>query len=93
MKNEIQKRKEDHLDLVEASQIPEALNDTRFNYEPIINRQSMDGSNLQRNFLGKNLKAPIWISSITGGSLESKRINENLARAAKEFGLGMGLGS
>lgn len=36
---------------------------------------------------------PIWVSSMTGGTEKASRINENLARACKEFGLGMGLGS
>ena len=44
-------------------------------------------------FLGKTLKAPVWISSMTGGTRLAGKINHNLARAAAEFGFGMGLGS
>jgi isopentenyl-diphosphate delta-isomerase len=43
--------------------------------------------------LGKDLKAPLIISSMTGGSSKAKRYNEMLAKAAVEFGIGMGIGS
>ncbi len=43
--------------------------------------------------LGKNLAAPILISSMTGGTLEAQQINHNLAIAAQQQGLAMGLGS
>ena len=44
-------------------------------------------------FLGKAFKAPIIIEAITGGSPESEKINKNLAKAAQELGIGMGVGS
>ncbi|MGZ3809071.1 MAG: isopentenyl-diphosphate delta-isomerase, partial [Bacteriovorax sp.] len=44
-------------------------------------------------FLGKKLRSPLWISSMTGGVGEARHINQNLARVCAEFGLGMGLGS
>lgn len=44
-------------------------------------------------FLGKRLKAPLIIAAMTGGSPESEKINENLAIAAAELGIGMGVGS
>jgi isopentenyl-diphosphate delta-isomerase len=44
-------------------------------------------------FLGKEIKLPMWISSMTGGAPEAMKINQNLARAANAHGLGMGLGS
>ncbi|MEX2589226.1 MAG: hypothetical protein WD334_03415 [Chitinophagales bacterium] len=44
-------------------------------------------------FLGKQMHAPIWISSMTGGTEMAAKINQNLAKACAEFGLGMGLGS
>lgn len=44
-------------------------------------------------FLGKKLKFPIWISSMTGGTGKARHINQNLSKVAGEFGLGMGLGS
>lgn len=44
-------------------------------------------------FLGKDLRIPIIISSMTGGIKEAKHINLTLARAAQEKGLAMGVGS
>ena len=37
--------------------------------------------------------APLWISSMTGGTEKAGLINKRLALACREFGLGMGLGS
>ena len=39
------------------------------------------------------MKAPWWISSMTGGAEKAGNINANLAKAAQKYGLGMGLGS
>lgn len=44
-------------------------------------------------FLGKQLQAPLLISSMTGGTDEARQINRNLALAAQEAGIAMGLGS
>jgi isopentenyl-diphosphate delta-isomerase len=63
-----------------------------FFYEPVLGG---DYANFptQTTFAGKSLNYPLWISSMTGGTQMAAKINENLARAAHEFGLGMGLGS
>lgn len=42
---------------------------------------------------GKSLRAPILISSMTGGTEEAERINRNLAEAASITGIAMGVGS
>src|SRR5690606_4544693 len=47
----------------------------------------------KKTFLGKELRTPIWVSSMTGGTLMARTINHNLARACRDFGMGMGLGS
>ena len=52
-----------------------------------------DKISLEVEFLGKKLNAPIIIAGMTGGHPETKRINENLALAAEEFGIGVGVGS
>ncbi len=44
-------------------------------------------------FLGKALKAPLLISCMTGGTEQARLINRNLAAAAQQFGVAMGLGS
>jgi isopentenyl-diphosphate delta-isomerase len=45
------------------------------------------------HFLSKELRAPVLISSMTGGTEEAYTINRNLAQAAQEAGIAMGLGS
>jgi len=45
------------------------------------------------SFFGKKLKAPLLISSMTGGTEEAERINQNLAQTAQAMSIAMGLGS
>ena len=44
-------------------------------------------------FLGRRIKAPLMITGMTGGHPEAREINMNLALAAQEMGVAMGLGS
>lgn len=83
-------RKNDHIDLAFKSQVDQI--DRRFYYEPVLSAHPGQALPVT-SFLGKSLKAPIWISSMTGGTGKAKLINENLGRACGEYGLGMGLGS
>ncbi|MEM5871557.1 MAG: type 2 isopentenyl-diphosphate Delta-isomerase [Candidatus Aenigmatarchaeota archaeon] len=52
-----------------------------------------DEINLTTKFLGKNFLAPIFIEAMTGGTPKAEKINKNLAKAAEELGIGMGVGS
>jgi isopentenyl-diphosphate delta-isomerase len=88
----MEQRKNDHITLAFSAQVESALADTRFNYEPMLGSH-LRGSIEPIPFLGKTLRVPIWVSSMTGGSQEARTINRNLARACHEFGMGMGLGS
>jgi isopentenyl-diphosphate delta-isomerase len=83
-------RKKDHIELALKSQSAEL--DNRFYYEPLMSAHPQ-GELTPVEFLGKEMKAPIWISSMTGGTEVAGKINKNLAKACAEFGLGMGLGS
>jgi isopentenyl-diphosphate delta-isomerase len=53
----------------------------------------LDTVDLNLELFGRHLRAPILISSMTGGTAEAAKINFTLARAAQEHGLAMGLGS
>jgi len=86
-------RKQDHINLAFQSQIISGQLDDRFYYEPILAAHPDDSFDIGLDFLGKRMNAPIWVSSMTGGAKMAHIINQNLAKAAKEFGLGMGLGS
>lgn len=85
-------RKKAHIDLAFKSRIEVSEADQRFNYEPLLSPHP-DESFSPFPFAGKTMRLPIWISSMTGGTALAGQINRNLARAAGEFGLGMGLGS
>lgn len=86
-------RKMDHIDLANRAQSKRIEVDDRFYYEPILAAHPSHETDISLTFLGKKLKAPLWISSMTGGVGPARHINQNLARVAHEFGLGMGLGS
>lgn len=84
-------RKTDHISLAAKSVPYYSEPDQRFNYEPLLSAHPVDACLL--NFLGKTMKHPLWISSMTGGEQGTGKINHLLAEACAEFGLGMGLGS
>lgn len=84
-------RKTDHLMLAALSAPATNTPDERFVYEPLL---SCHIENIKEfDFLGKKLKFPLWISSMTGGTEMAGNINKIFAEACAEFGLGMGLGS
>ncbi len=57
---------------------------------PEINKKAL---NLDVEFLGKKLRAPILIASMTGGHPDTTAVNSALAGAAEELGIGIGVGS
>jgi len=88
----MEQRKTDHIELAFSSQVAGVLSDGRFTYEPLLGSH-LKGEITPVNFLGKELRVPMWVSSMTGGTKLARTINSNLARACREFGMGMGLGS
>jgi isopentenyl-diphosphate Delta-isomerase len=84
-------RKRDHIDLAFKSQVTDL--DSRFYYEPLFSAHPQKGSLKPFTFLDKMFKVPLWVSSMTGGTEKARIINQNLARACRDFGFGMGLGS
>ena len=57
---------------------------------PQINKEEI---NITTEFLGKTLEAPIIITGMTGGHPASLSINRELARAAEQLNIGLGMGS
>jgi isopentenyl-diphosphate delta-isomerase len=86
-------RKRDHIELAFRSQIVEAELDGRFYYDPLFSAHPLAGSWPAFQFLGKTMRVPLWVSSMTGGAEMARLINRNLAQACRDFGMGMGLGS
>jgi isopentenyl-diphosphate delta-isomerase len=86
-------RKADHIEMAFDSQVTQQLIDPRFYYEPLLSGHPDGKKRNPFQFLGKSFSYPIWVSSMTGGTAYAGIINKNLAKACKEFGFGMGLGS
>jgi len=74
------------------SGITTGLENYRFQHRalPEIDMKEVDPS---IEFLGKTIAMPLLISSMTGGTEEAYRINQNLAMNAEKFNLAMGVGS
>ena len=93
---QIEARKSDHIriNLEEdvRSGLTNGLERYRFIHQalPELNLEDVD---LSQQLFGRRLRAPILISSMTGGTAESAAINRTLAAAAQEMGVAMGLGS
>ena len=87
-----EQRKADHISNAFASQTGVDRLDPRFYYEPMLSGHPKE-VNLETSFLEKSMGAPIWVSSMTGGTEKAGIINKNLARMVGEYRLGMGLGS
>lgn len=85
-------RKLEHIKLAFESQTSLEEHDRRFIYEPMLSAHPAN-TDLSVNFLGKTMRTPIWVSSMTGGTKIAGQINRNIARACRKFGMGMGLGS
>lgn len=54
---------------------------------------ALEDVDTQAVFLGHNLRAPLLISAMTGGTPAAGEINQRLASVAQDLGLAMGLGS
>lgn len=86
-------RKKAHIELAARSVTSVSEMDTRFYYEPLFFTHPAKDQKLNHQFLGHEMDYPFWISSMTGGTLHAKHINQNLAELCGKYKLGMGLGS
>jgi isopentenyl-diphosphate delta-isomerase len=94
---QIQNRKADHIRIcleedVQCQQVTTGLEKYRFVHccLPECDRHDID---IKTTFLGKQLNAPLLISSMTGGTERAGVINRRLAEIAQEYKLAMGVGS
>jgi isopentenyl-diphosphate delta-isomerase len=92
-----QQRKKEHLELCldtpnVTSSSGTGLDRYRFVHNALP-ELDIDEIDLSATFLGKRLRAPILISSMTGGFELARKVNRHLAAAAQELGLAMGVGS
>lgn len=89
-------RKSDHIKINLAenvhSGLTTGLEKYRFRHRALPEINFNDIS-LHSSLFSRSLRAPILISSMTGGTSEAVTINRNLAIAAQENGIAMGVGS
>ena len=92
----ISSRKLDHLRINLNNEVQSGLSTglERFRFiHRALPELDLDQIDLSLYLFGKRLKAPILISSMTGGTPEASAINHTLAEAAQTTGIAMGIGS
>lgn len=94
--SDIVARKDQHLDVILSGRArhgrDSGLDVVRFVHEalPDLDYGKID---LGADFLGRRLKAPLLISSMTGGPVRAEAINARLAEAAQHLGIALAVGS
>jgi len=91
----IKERKADHIEICLNERIEPGYcywDDIKLIHSalPEVNAGEID---MSAYVLGKKLKFPFIVTAITGGFPGAKKINENIAIACSELGIGMGVGS
>lgn len=95
--SDLSRRKDDHLDIVldstkAVSRVTAGWSAVQFEHcaLPELDLGAVD---LRSSLLGIGLRAPLLISSMTGGAYRAVAINRHLAEAAEALGIAMGVGS
>ena len=93
--NPIKERKAEHIEICLNERVEPGYcywDDIKLihNALPEVDADDID---MSANVLGKKLKFPFIVTAITGGFPGAKKINENIAIACSELGIGMGVGS
>jgi isopentenyl-diphosphate delta-isomerase len=96
MTDEVQQRKIEHVS-VALEQDVSALQKANWNDVRLVHQAlpevDLDRVDTSVSFLGRNLRYPLFISSLTGGHADVTTINRNLAHAAETYGIALGVGS
>ena len=91
------KRKKEHLDLCLKGKVAFRNKTTGFEfydfYHNAITEVEIDKINFSTQFLRKKINYPFLISCMTGGTVKAKSINAELAIAAEELNIPIGVGS
>jgi isopentenyl-diphosphate delta-isomerase len=89
-------RKDDHLRINLENEVKSSLTNGfeayRFLHQALP-EIDLDEIETSLTLFDKPLRAPLLLSSMTGGTQQAAHFNQLLARAAQEFGLAMGVGS
>jgi isopentenyl-diphosphate Delta-isomerase len=96
MSDEVKQRKAEHVGVALGQDIsvPQRANwsDIQLVHQALP-EVDLDEIDTAVDFLGRTLRYPIFMSSLTGGHPDVTAINRNLARAAERYGLALGVGS
>lgn len=95
-RDDLLRRKDEHIDIALAQHQgrgPASAFDALAFAPNALPEVSLAEIDLSATFLGKRLKAPFLISSMTGGPVRGARVNAALAEAAQVLGLALGVGS
>jgi len=93
---QLYKRKNEHLHIVATQSVLHSrgtlLNDIQLLHQalPELDINDID---LSVEFFDKKLKAPLMITSMTGGAEHARKLNFALAEAAQTYGIVLGVGS
>jgi isopentenyl-diphosphate delta-isomerase len=95
--SDLSRRKDDHLDIVldpqrARTRVASGFDALRFEH-CALPELHLDQIDLSSSLLGVPLRAPLLISSMTGGARRATAINRHLAEAAQALGIAMGVGS
>ena len=90
-----EQRKAEHVDIILNENVSAEYN--YWNDVHLVHRAlpeiDLDDVDVSCTLFGRTLNAPLVISSMTGGFSMGREINANLAKAAAEVGVAMGVGS
>ncbi|MBU2958715.1 type 2 isopentenyl-diphosphate Delta-isomerase [Paracoccus sp. 1_MG-2023] len=94
---DISLRKSEHLRIVTEGRgaqdrVPTGLDLVRFRH-CALPELDFDAIDLGTTFLGRELRAPLLISAMTGGPVEAGRINAHIAEACQELRIALSVGS
>jgi isopentenyl-diphosphate delta-isomerase len=94
---ETSRRKDAHLDLCATGDVAPAENSTLLHCVKLVHcampELSVDQVSLKTRLFGKELKAPLLITGMTGGTERAGQVNRELALVAEEAGIAFGVGS
>jgi isopentenyl-diphosphate delta-isomerase len=93
---QITDRKHEHLAIAGSPEVQMTVSNglEAIRFEPIaLPELDLDEIDTSVRFLGKTLSLPLMIASMSGGTLESQKLNEQLAVAAQATGIALALGS
>ncbi len=94
---DIEKRKAEHVDIVLQRDVRPGMLTTGFEriaFENVaLPELDLDGIDLSTAFLGRELAAPLLVSSMTGGHARAAGINRAIAEAAGAARVGLAVGS